>query len=209
MTKEEIVTAMEKAATSSYHNVDMRNRTPKQQAYLDGLTEKLAASMEKESFIFGGAGIAAALAAYSLYSGGKALHSAYKGNWGDAGLNALGAIPGVGILGKGLGWGAKALAGAGTGAKALGAAGKMTGAGKKMVDWASGGSRLARLGGAGGALSAPGKTLAGYYVAPQLVGKGIEAYTNNAAQKAQAAQQANQRQNIQNPNNMRSIGDYG
>ena len=204
---------MEKAATNS--NVDMSNRTPSQQAYLDGLTEKLATSMEKESFIFGGAGIAAALAAYSLYSGGKALHSAYKGNYGEAGLHALGAIPGVGVLGKGLGWGAKALgygskalstAGkANAAARATGAAGRIAGAGKKMVDWSNGGSRLARWGGAAGGLNTPGRTLAGYYVAPQLLGKGIDMYTNNAAN----AQAANQYQNIQNPNNMRSIGDYG
>jgi len=149
MTKEQLKTYLVKeAAAHGYPAL-----TVIQEAYLDGVADKLAsAPMIKEAWL---QAIPAALTlgrlalgALSAYSGGKAIQSASKGEWGDAALNAFGALPGVGIFGKALGWGGKALGGTGL-------AGKAIDAGTKMTNWAGSGKVLPSLSGAGWTMTNP------------------------------------------------------
>lgn len=68
--------------------------------------------MEKDSFAISSA-IAIGLGIWSLYSGASAVKNLARGNYGEAAWDALGAIPGLGIGGKGVGIIAKGLSGAG------------------------------------------------------------------------------------------------
>jgi hypothetical protein len=134
-----------------------------QLAYLDGFAEKVASSgLEKQALLpllpFLGK---LALGGLAAHSGAKAIGAASQGNFGQALMHGLGAIPGAGLLGKGIS----------SGAKALGFGNKAISAGNKMTQWAGGPSRIARWGGAGYGMKHPLKTLGAMAAVPWAIGK--------------------------------------
>lgn len=157
---------IKEAANQGY---DLTNLNTAQEAYLAGAVEKIAMTKESWAPLVAAIPVLAKLVTGGLaaYSGIQAARSAAKGEWGNAALNALGAVPGVGLAGKALGWGGKALGGAGL-------AGKAIGAGTKMTNWAGSGKMLPTWGGAGVAMTNPVSTAAvtgGLTAAPWVINK--------------------------------------